>query len=143
MLYCLLFYYFAELFFRIGSRTLNDGDSVNITDIGVQPFNHTDPGNTLICDTTNVNVDCCRNSESEMGAIGNWYTPSGSAVITAANLGQTTDALYRVLYAQQVRLASIGAPVRPLGIYTFSVPDSNGTLVSATIDIINTLSGKQ
>ncbi len=85
---------------------------------------------------------CCRNSESGMGAIGNWYTPSGSA-LTASNLGETTDTLYRVVYAQQVRLASIGAPVGPLGIYTCSVPENNGNLVNATIDIINTLSGKQ
>ena len=135
------FFYFAALFFRIGSRTLGDGDFVNITDIGGQSSDRENPGNTLICDTTNVNVNCCRNSESGMGAIGNWYTPSGSA-LTASNLGETTDTLYRVVYAQQVRLASIGAPVGPLGIYTCSVPDNNGILINATINIINILSGK-
>ncbi len=77
-----------------------------------------------------------------MGAIGNWYPPTGPPVIFIANLGQTTDALYRVVYTQQVRLASIGAPVGPLGIYTCSVPNNNGTLVNATINIINSLSGK-
>ncbi len=86
---------------------------------------------------------CCRNKDSGgMGAIGNWYTPTGSAVINLVNLGQTTDTLYRVLYAQQARLASIGAPVGPLGIYTCSVPDNNGILINATINIINILSGK-
>ncbi len=85
---------------------------------------------------------CCRNADSGMGAIGNWYTPSGSAVITLANLGQTTDTLYRVLNAQQVRLAIRGAPTGPLGIYTCSVPDNNGILINATINIINILSGK-
>ncbi len=71
-----------------------------------------------------------------MGAIGNWYPPTGPPVITAANLGMTTDTLYRVVHAQQVRLASKGAPVGPLGIYTCSVPvDGNGTLVNATINI--------
>ncbi len=136
------FFYFAALFFRIGSRTLGDGDFVNITEIGGQSPDRVDPGNTLICDTSNVNMNCCRKSDSGMGAIGNWYTPSGSAVITAANLGQTTDTFYRVLYAQQVRLASIGAPVGPLGIYTCSVPNNNGNIVNATINIINILSGK-
>ncbi len=85
---------------------------------------------------------CCRNADSGMGGIGNWYTPSGSAVINLANLGQTTDTFYRVLNAQQVRLASTGAPVGPLGIYTCSVPDNNGILINATVNIINILSGK-
>ena len=77
-----------------------------------------------------------------MGAIGNWYPPTGPPVIFIANLGQTTDALYRVVYTQQVRLASIGAPVGPLGVYTCSVPDNNGKIVNATVNIINILSGK-
>ncbi len=77
-----------------------------------------------------------------MGAIGNWYSPTGPPVITAANLGQTTDTLYGVEHAQQVRLASRGAPVGPLGIYTCSVPNSNGILFNATVNIINILSGK-
>ncbi len=86
-------------------------------------------------------MECCRNSESGMGAIGNWYPPTGPPVINLKNLGQTTDTLYRVVGAQQVRLASIGAPVGPLGIYTCSVPNTNGTLFNATINIINILSG--
>ncbi len=112
-----------------------------MTDIGGQPSNHEDPGNTLICDTSYVNMACCRIAGSVMVAIGNWYTPLGSA-LTTSNLGETTDTLYRVVAAQQVRLASIGTPVGPLGIYTCSVPDSNGILVNATINVINTLSGK-
>ncbi len=77
-----------------------------------------------------------------MGPIGNWYPPTGPPVVTLGNLGQTTDTLYRVVHTQQVRLASIGAPVGPLGRYTCSVPNSNGILVNATINIISTLSGK-
>ncbi len=77
-----------------------------------------------------------------MGAIGNWYPPTGPPLIRLYNLGQTTDTLYGVAHAQQVRLASIGAPVGPLGIYTCSVPNSNGILINATINIINILSGK-
>ncbi len=77
-----------------------------------------------------------------MGAIGNWYSPTGPPVITLNNLGQHTDSLYRVVAAQQVRLASRGAPVGPLGRYTCSVPDYNGILVNATVNIINILSGK-
>ncbi len=129
---------------RIGSRTLSDRDSVNIADIGGQPTNRNDPGSTLICDTTSVNMECCRRADTGMGvgAIGNWYFPNGPAVLTLANLGQTEDTLYRVVAAQQVRLASRGAPVGPLGIYTCSVPNNNGILFNATINIISILSGK-
>ncbi len=65
-------------------------------------------------------MECCRRTDTGMGvgAIGNWYFPNGSAVLTLANLGQTTDSLYRVVAAQQVRLASRGALVGPLGTYT-------------------------
>ncbi len=123
---------------RIGSRTLSDGDSVNIADIGHQPSIRSDPGNTLICDTTNINMECCRKKDTGMGvgAIGNWYFPNGSPVLTLTNLGQTTDTFYRVVHTQQVRLASIGAPVGPLGIYTCSVPNSNGILINATVNIL-------
>ncbi len=137
-----MFYLFAALYFRIGSKTLGDGDSVNITDIGGQPPDREDPGNTLICDTRYVNMECCRNSETGMGAIGNWYPPTGPPVVTLKFLGQTTDTLFRVVHVQQVRLASIGAPVGSLGIYTCSVPNSNGNLFNATINIINIISGK-
>ncbi len=85
---------------------------------------------------------CCRNAESKMGAIGNWYPPTGPPVITFVNLGQTTGTFYRVVYNQQVRLASAGAPVGPLGIYTCSVPNNTGIFFNATVNIINILSGK-
>ncbi len=84
---------------------------------------------------------CCRNEESGMGAVGNWYTPSGSAV-TASNLGEATDSLYSVDAAQQVRLASRGSPVEPLGRYTCSVLNNNGIPFNATVNITNILSGK-
>ncbi len=85
---------------------------------------------------------CCRNSETGMGAIGNWYPPTGPLVTTLNNLGLATDTFYRVVYNQQVRLASAGAPTGPLGTYTCSVPNNNGILINATINIINILSGK-
>ena len=85
---------------------------------------------------------CCRNSETGMGAIGNWYPPTGPLVTTLNNLGLATDTFYRVVYNQQVRLASAGAPVGPLGIYTCSVPNNTGIFFNATVNIINILSGK-
>ncbi len=115
---------------------LKDGESVPIISIG------NDTGNSVVCDTNNTNRNCCRKAESGTGAIGNWYLPDGSAVITRANLEQLTDTLYRVVAAQQVRLESKGYPVGPLGIYTCSVPDISGMLVNATINITNEVSGK-
>ncbi len=121
---------------------LNNGDSVNITDIESQPMYRSDPGNTLVCNTTLVNMNCCRNAESGMGAIGNWYTPSGPAVITLTNVVPNTDTLYRVVHTQQIRLGSEGAPIGPLGIYTCRVPNEEGVEVMGSISIINILSGK-
>ncbi len=85
---------------------------------------------------------CCRNSDTGMGSIGNWYPPTGPPVISLYNIGQNNNTFYRVVAAQQVRLGSRGAPTGPLGTYTCSVPNNNGILVNATINIINILSGK-
>ncbi len=49
-----IYHQFVELLLRLGTQMLEDGDSINITSIGA------DPGNTLVCNTTNVNMDCCR-----------------------------------------------------------------------------------
>ncbi len=124
------------LLLRMGTATLNDGESVPIINIG------NDTGNSIVCNTSNINQRCCTNNQSTMGAIGNWYLPNGSAVITRTNLKKHTDTLYRVVAAQQVRLESRGSPVGPLGIYTCSVPNMSGMLVNATINITNEVSGK-
>ncbi len=131
---------------RIGSKTLKDGDTINITDIGMQNLRDLQyPGNTLVCDTTYVNLDCCRNSESGMGPIGNWYTPMGQPVVTLNSIIDSLEnrtTLYRVVHLRQVRLGSIGSPIEPLGVYTCNVPAENGMNVTATVNIINTVAGK-
>ncbi len=132
---------------RIGSKTLKDGDTINITDIGMQnPRDLQYPGNTLVCDTTYVNLDCCRNSESVTGTIGNWYAPNGQPVATLnssiMDSLENRATLYRVVHIRQVRLGSIGFPIEPLGVYTCNVPAENGMNVTATINVINTVTGK-
>ncbi len=131
---------------RIGSKTLKDGDTINITDIGMQNLSASDnPGNTLVCDTTYVNYNCCRKSESGTGTIGNWYTPMGQPVVTFNSIMDSLEyraALYRVVHTRQVRLGSIGSPIEPLGLYTCNVPAENGMNVTATVNIINTVTGK-
>ncbi len=131
---------------RIGSKTLKNGDTINITDIGMQNLSASDnPGNTLVCDTTYVNYNCCRHFESGMGAIGNWYTPMGLPVVTLNSIIDSLEnstTLYRVVHTRQVRLGSIGSPIEPLGVYTCNVPAENGMNVTATVNIINTVTGK-
>ncbi len=131
---------------RIGSKTLKDGDTINITDIGMQNLRALQyPGNTLVCDTTYVNYNCCRDSESGMGAIGNWYTPMGHPVVTLNSIIDSLEnraTLYRVVHIRQVRLGSTGSPIEPLGVYTCNVPAENGMNVTATVNIINAVTGK-
>ncbi len=130
--------FFSGLLFRIGRRVLNSGDFICITDIGVQPLDRDDPGHTLVCDTSNVNQNCCRNAESGIGAIGNWYLPTGLPIISLNKLqnnGSINDTLYRVLHTHQVRLGSTGSPTGPLGFYICSVPNINGVYINASIKI--------
>ena len=42
------------LYFKVGNKEYLSGQLVNITDIGGQPANRSDPGSTLVCVTTNV-----------------------------------------------------------------------------------------
>ncbi len=137
--------YLLGLYFSLGSRILADGDSVNITDIGSQPMDdRTYPGNTLVCNTMFVNMHCCRSSDhSGNEPIGSWHFPNQSAVIHNNNRGNSMNILARVVYVQQVCLASIGLPVGPLGMYRCSVLQGNGNLINSTINIINVVSGKK
>ena len=44
------------------------GSTVLITNIGTQGGTDPDqPGNTLVCVTTNINTQCCRNSDNNNG----------------------------------------------------------------------------
>ena len=118
------------------------GDSLVITDIGEQQLdNRPEPGSTLLCITTNVNSDCCRNSDNPNsnpygGPVGDYYYPNNSIVIRGNAIGSATNTFSRYGNAQQVRLASVGNPLGPLGSYSCIVPDGlTGMDVSASIII--------
>ena len=125
----------------MGNKKYLSGQLVNITDIGEQPANRSDPGSTLVCVTANVNMDCCRSSDrSDNGGIGDWYYPNGSTVNSGSSgKGQNFT---RYLYTHQVRLASEGVPEGPLGVYRCEIPDGSGRKIAANINVINVLSGK-
>ncbi len=128
---------------QIGNKYLNDGDTINITDIGEQPMDLDDTGSALVCNTIFVNLKCCRRMETGNKTVGNWYPHTGRPVITYNKLGNTTNTIYRVVNAQQVRLGSIGFPYKPLGIYSCRVPDKNQNSVNISVNIINVFTGKQ
>ena len=117
------------------------GDSVLITDIGEQPITRSDAGSTLVCVTTNVNTQCCRNGDKNNnpngGAVGEWFYPDGSMVPRANNIGSSTNIFARFPYTQHVRLSSVGTPTGPLGVYRCDVPNgTTGSNVSASINIL-------
>ena len=122
----------------LGSTIYNPGDSVNIAGIGSQPTNNADAGTTLVCVTTNVNTECCRDADNPNGgSVGGWVDPNGMTIPRPGEVSGQSNVFTQYLYLQQVRLASVGSPTGPMGTYTCVVPDSGGTEVTANIIIIS------
>ena len=132
----------SGLYFMVESRVYLPGNSVNITDIGAQPLDdRSNPGSTLVCVTTNVNMACCRSRDNNNnGAIGDWYYPDDDMVNDPGSASNENFTKY--VYQQQLRLSSRGAPEGPLGEYRCEIPDGSGGNATARINIINILSGK-
>ena len=61
------------LYFALSGRVYQSGDSAFITDIGVALLvpNNADPGSSLVCNTSNIDTNCCRRSDG--GNVGEWY----------------------------------------------------------------------
>ena len=126
----------------VENRIYLPGNSVNISDIGSQPLDdRSNPGSTLVCVTTNVNMACCRSRDNNNnGSIGNWYYPNG--VIVNDRGVESNENFTKFVFRHQLRLSSRGAPEGPLGEYRCEIPDGNGGNAIARINIINILSGK-
>ena len=116
------------------------GDSVNISDIGYQPADRSDPGATLVCVTTNINTACCRSTDNNRvtnataGAVGEWYYPNGTLVPRYSdNNGMSYFA--RMGFTHHIRLARVVSDsTSPLGVFTCRVPElSTGVLHKASI----------
>ena len=100
------------------------GDSIFITDIGeaLPVPNNADPRSSLVCNTSNINTNCCRSRDG--GNVGEWYFPNGTIVPRGSTGGDIT----RTGYTHQVRLNRRNNAMTPLGNYTCVVPDMNNTM---------------
>ena len=128
----------------VENRVYLPGTSVNISDIGAQPLDdRSNPGSTLVCVTTNVNMACCRSSDNNnIDAVGNWYYPNGNNMVNYTDAASRGESFTKFDQQQQLRLSSRGAPEGPLGEYRCEIPDGSGGNANARINIINILSGK-
>ena len=106
------------LYFTLNAVVYLPGDTVLITDIGFSLLAHPDPGSSLVCNTSNVNTNCCRSRDR--GNVGEWYFPSGT-IVPRGSIGDFT----RSGWAHQVRLNRRNNAMIPLGTYTCVVPDMN------------------
>jgi len=115
-------------------------NEVNITSIGGQPSDRYNPGSTLACVTDEVNRNCCRNIDTTGDTrIGGWY--HNNQAIVAANAASGSNIFVNVFAFRQVRLAVKGVPTT-IGVYTCRVPHENGTIIQASISVINVVAGK-
>ena len=104
------------------------GNSILITDIGV--FASDEPGSSLVCVTSNVNMNCCRGIDG--GNVGEWYFPNGT-IVPRSGAAPSAD-FTRKGFTHQVRLNRRNNTTSPTGIYECRVPDGvTGELVIASI----------
>ena len=107
------------LYFVLRETTYLPGSTVLITDIGTPGGTDPDqPGGTLVCVTTNINTQCCRNSDG--GNVGDWYFPNGTRV----NRGNGAGPFFRTPSTYQVRLGRKSGVMGPVGAYECRVPDT-------------------
>ena len=125
-----------------GKILFQHGGSVLISDIKHQDkVDRGNPGDTLVCVTTNINTACCRSKDNNnvtnatAGVVGEWYYPDGTLVPRSG--GDVID-FVRVVFTHQLRLArEVSGSTPPLGVYTCEVPHpSTGVLHNASITIL-------
>ena len=127
----------SGLYFMLDGTVYLPGDTVLITDIGLFDFEAADPvdsGTSLVCVTTTVNTQCCRNSDGPNGSGGNlgeWYLPDGT-LVPRFNRAPTAD-FARSGYTQQVRLNRMNNAMTPTGAFQCRVPDGSGVEQTASI----------
>ncbi len=116
------------------------GATIIITDVGDSHLpddltNQVEPGSSLVCNTSNVNTNCCRgNDHPGSGALGDWFYPNGTIVL-GNNVNPNGD-FTRSSFAQQIRLNRKRPEVKsPTGVYTCEVPDGSNTAIIHTANI--------
>ena len=89
-----------------------------------------DPGQALVCITTNVNTKCCRGSDG--GSVGDWFFPDGTRVPRGND-----DPITRTGWTHQVRLSRRNNAMTPTGDHECRVPDENSGLIhTASITLV-------
>ena len=105
-------------------------DTILITDIG--SFNdRSDPGSSLVCNTTNVNTNCCRSADNPNGGgRGEWYLPDGTRILNTPDTN-----FYRTRYNQTVRLNRRNNAMSPTGVFTCEVPNDGDSTMNHTATV--------
>ncbi len=119
----------SGLYFTLRGTVYLPGDTISITDVGdgylteCMNDNQFDPVSSLVCVTSNVNTNCCRDRDHPgNGSVGNWLYPNGAIVI--GNSANSNGDFTRSSHTQQIRLNRKRANVMsPTGVYTCQVPD--------------------
>ena len=111
------------LYFNLNGVVYLPGDTVLITDIGIAYGGSPDPGSSLVCNTTNVNIHCCRAKDG--GNVGEWYFPNGT-IVPHYKYSPSGD-FTRTAFTHQVRL-NCRNNATTLVTYTCVVPDMNSAM---------------
>ena len=100
------------------------GSNISITKVGAFTTSTgvASPDSSLVCVTSEVNPQCCRNRDGSN--VGEWYYPDGSMV--PRNRGNQNADFSRNGYAQQVRLNRRNDALGPVGEFTCKVPREDG-----------------
>ena len=108
------------------------GDTILITDIGSENTNDkSDPRSSLVCNTTNVNTQCCRGQNNPSGGSrGEWYLPNGTRILNTPDTNFS-----RTRYNQTVRLNRRNNVMSPTGVFTCEVPNDADRTMNHTATI--------
>ena len=115
----------TAVYLSLGSTTITTNNTeVLITDIGEDGVGRL-PSLTCHTDLT----ECCRNIETGMGGMGEWYYPDGRVIPNQA----AGEGFYRVRNAPQVvrlarREASTIPALSPTGTYCCVIPTTGGEM---------------
>ena len=117
----------TQLYFTWRGKRYEPGDSILITDVGlhVTRGDNIGPGDSLVCNTTDVNTQCC----TDVGGVGEWFFPNGSIVLHSIDDPNRNTQIIRTGHANQVRLNFRTRQTSPTGEYTCVVPETGGSVI--------------
>lgn len=129
----MIYFYTAPstgLYFTLNGTIYRSGDSVPLVDIG-GTSDCSRPGKSLVCETRNVNLRCCRRRDG--GAVGEWRFPNGTMVPRSGS-APTADYTW-CSHTRKVQLSHWSKSMAPTGFYECRVPDIYGRTYTARIQL--------